>query len=83
MSNMKRNMCEFESQDPTKMTSAHADSRINFSWTIMSLLVSSLCLCLVLMNIFQCCNSFSQLCDHVIDRTDWCWQSEQMGGEGR
>ena len=31
------NMCEFESQDATKITSALADSRINFSWTTMSL----------------------------------------------
>ena len=44
-------MCEFENQDATKKTSALADSRINFSWTMMSLLVRTLCLCLALMTI--------------------------------
>ena len=46
------NMCEFEGQDATKITSASADSRINFSWMMMSLWVRTLCWCLVLMTIF-------------------------------
>ena len=33
------NLCEFENQDATKITSASADSRINFSRMIMSLWV--------------------------------------------
>ena len=32
-------MCEFESQDATEITSASAESRINVSWAMMSLLV--------------------------------------------
>ena len=53
------NMCEFESQDATKITSASADSRINFSWMMMSRCVRTLCLCLVLMTIFLSDSSFS------------------------
>ena len=45
------NMCEFESQDATKITSVSADSRINFSRTMRSLLVRTSCLCFVLMTI--------------------------------
>ena len=45
-------MCEFESQDATKIMSASADSRINFSWVIMSFWVRPWCLCLVLLTIF-------------------------------
>ena len=30
---------------------------------------------------FQCFAFFSQLCDHVIIKTDWCWQSKQMDTE--
>ena len=29
----------------------------------------------------QCFTFFSQLCDHVIVRNDWCWQSKQMDTE--
>ena len=36
-------MCEFESPDATKITSASADSRISFSWMIVSLWVRTLC----------------------------------------
>ena len=43
----------FENQDATKITSALADSRINVSWTMVSFLVRTLCLCLVLMSIFS------------------------------
>ena len=40
------NTCELESQDATKITSASADTRINFSWTMMSLLVRDIhCVC--------------------------------------
>ena len=30
---------------------------------------------------FLCFTFISQLCDHVIIETDWCWQSEQMDTE--
>ena len=77
-------MCEFESQDATKITSASADSRINISWTMMSLLVRTLCLCLVLMTFFSMFHCFfSQLGDYVIIKNDGCWQSEQMDTEVR
>ena len=46
------NMCEFEGQDATKITSASADSRIKFSWMMRSLWVRTLCWCLVLMTNF-------------------------------
>ena len=46
------NTCEFQNQDATKITSALADSRNNFSWTMTSLLVRTLCLCIALMTIF-------------------------------
>ena len=75
------NMCEFESQDATKITSASADSRINFSRTMRSLLVRTSCLCLVLMILSQCFTFFSQHCDHVIIKISWCWQGEQMDTE--
>ena len=52
-------MCEFESQDATKITSASADTRINFSWMIMSLWVTALCLYSVLMTIFLSVSPFS------------------------
>ena len=47
-------------QDSTKITSASADSRIKFSWKMMSLLVRILCLCSVLMTIFLSVAPFSQ-----------------------
>ena len=43
----------FENQDATKITSAHADSRIYSSWTMVSFLVSTLSVCLVLMTNFS------------------------------
>ena len=43
----------FENQDATKITSALADSRIYFSWTMVSFLLRTLRLCLVLMTIFS------------------------------
>ena len=45
------NMCEFQCQDATKITSASADSRINFSWMLS--------LCLFLMTIFLGVSPFS------------------------
>ena len=75
------NTCERESQDTTKISSALADSRTIYSWSVVSLLVRTLCLCMALMTIFLSVISFSQLCDHVIVRTHWCWQSEQMDTE--
>ena len=72
------NTCELESQDATKITSASADTRINISWRMMSLLVRTLCLCLVLLTIFQCFTFSSQLCDHVIISTELCSQSKQV-----
>ena len=67
-----------KSQDTTKITSASADARINFSWKIMSCLVRTLCLCLVLTSIFFTISPFfSHLGDHVIISTEWCSQSEQ------
>ena len=71
----------FENQDATKITSALADSRIYSSWTMVSFLVKTLCLCLVLYPFSQCFTFFSQLRDHVIIKTDWCWQSKQMDTE--
>ena len=59
----------FENEDATKIMSAVAHSRIYFSWTMVSFLVRTLCLCLVLMNIFLSVS----LCDHVIIKTDRCW----------
>ena len=53
------NTCKLESQDATKITSALADSRINFSLPMMSLLVRTLCLCFVLMTIFLSVSPFS------------------------
>ena len=47
----------------------NADSRAYFSWTMVSFLVRTLCLCLVLMNIFLSVS----LCDHVVIKTDRCW----------
>ena len=41
--------CEFKSQDTTKLTCAIADSRTQFSWSVMTICVRRLCLCLALM----------------------------------
>ena len=41
--------CEFKSQDTTKLPCAIADSRTQFSWSVMSIFVRMLCLCLALM----------------------------------
>ena len=49
----------FEYQDAANMTSAPANSRIDFSRTMVSLLVRTLCLCLVLMTIFLSVSLFS------------------------
>ena len=43
----------FENQDATVITSALANSRINYSWTMVSFLMRTLCLCLVLVTIFS------------------------------
>ena len=48
------NTCELQSQDATKITSAFADSRIQFPWSVMSVLARMLCLCMVLMNLLLC-----------------------------
>ena len=72
------NICEFENQDATTMTSASADSRVNCSWMIMSFWVRTLCLRLVLMTIFSVLLLCPNLCDHDIIFTEWCSQSEQM-----
>ena len=54
--------CELESQDAARITSALADSRIQFSWSVMSTLVRTLCLCLALMTLFAWCRvSFFKL----------------------
>ena len=46
---------EHENQNATKITSALADSCIQFPWSVMSISVRTLCLCMVLMTIvFQC-----------------------------
>ena len=54
-----RTLTDSENQDATKITSALADSRIYFSWTMVSFLVRTLCLCLVLMTIFLSVSPFS------------------------
>ena len=65
------NMCEFECQHATKITSASADSRINFSWMIMSLWSENIVLMLGSYDhLSQCFAFFSQLCDHVIIITE-------------
>ena len=53
------NTCKRKGQDTTKITSASADSRIEFSWKMVSFLVRTLCLCLVLMTIFLSVSPFS------------------------
>ena len=53
------NLCKRKGQDTTKITSASADSRIGFSWKMVSFLVRTLCLCLVLMTIFLSVSPFS------------------------
>ena len=76
------NTCEFESQDATTITSASSDSRINFSWMIVSLWSENIMLVLGSYDHFsQCFTFFLQLCDHVIIKIDWCWQSEQVDTE--
>ena len=40
------NTCEFKSQDTTKLTCAIADSRTQFSWSVMTSFVRMWCLCL-------------------------------------
>ena len=49
----------FETQDATKITSALADSRIYSSWTMVSFLVKTLCLCLTFMTMFLSVSPFS------------------------
>ena len=70
----------FEYQDATKIAFALADPRIHLSWTMVSFLLRTLRLCLVLMTILVF-HFFSQRCDNVIIKADWCWQSEQMDAE--
>ena len=48
----KLNKCELKNQDTTKITSALADSRSQFSWSVMTISVRTLCLCLALMTPF-------------------------------
>ena len=73
-------MCEFENKDATKITSALADSRINFSWTMMSLLVRTLCLCLALMTILLSVSPFSPsfVTMSSSKQIGVCWKIEQM-----
>ena len=77
---------EYESQNATKITSALVDSCIQSPWPVMLILVRTLCLCLVRMTIFFALfhfSFFSQLCDHVVMKNDWCPQSEQLEKECR
>ena len=75
----------FERQDATGITSASADSRINFPGMMMSLWVRTLCLCLVFTTIFLSVSPFSvkrfQRFNNVIVNFDQCWQSKQMDTE--
>ena len=51
--------CKLKGQDATKITSASAHSHIKLSWKTMSLLVRTLCWCLVIMTIFLSVSPFS------------------------
>ena len=69
---------EYESQNATKITSAFADSCIQSLWPVMSTLIM-----FVLSSYDHFSHSvlpsfFSQLCDHVVIKTDWCSQNERM-----
>ena len=56
------NTCELESQDSTKVTSASADSHVNFSWVIMSFLGENIVFVFGSYDHFSQCFSFvSQL----------------------
>ena len=78
-SKLNRNMCEFESQDATKITSVSADSCINFSWTMMSLLVRFIVFVFGSYDHFsQCFTSFSQHCIHVVIKFDWCGRVNKL-----
>ena len=72
------NTCEFKRQDITKLTCAVADSRIQFSWSVMSILVIMLCLCLALVTSIPSVPHSFHLCDHVNIKTNWCCKSEHM-----
>ena len=54
-----------ENQDATKITSGHADSRIYSSWTMVSFLVKTLCLCLIL-HTFQLIPYASANCPGIV-----------------
>ena len=71
---------EHEGQNAKKITSALADSCIQFPWPVMSILVTTLCLSLVLMSIFLNVSSsfLSQRCNHVVIKLDWYLENEQM-----
>ena len=66
--------CEHEGQHATKITSALTDTCIQFAGPMTSTSVKTLSLSLVLMTIFLTVlpSFFSQLCDHVVIKTDWC-----------
>ena len=68
------NTCELESQDAARITSALADSRIQLSWSVMSTLVRTLCLCLALMTLFAC----QAFCDCGSIKTTLCRRVGQM-----
>ena len=77
-----RTLIDSENPNATKISSGLADSRIYFSWTMVSFLVRTLFVLGSFDNFSPCFTFFfSQLCDHVIIETDWCWQSEQMDTE--
>ena len=61
-------------QSTTKITSASADSRIKSSWKMMSLLVRTLCLCLVL-TIGVCSLQTSMRLELVTRERQLCSQS--------
>ena len=73
------NTCEVMSQEAMNITSALADSRTQFSWSVMSTLVRTLCLCLALRTLFaQCCAFFFQPCDYGSLKTTLCREVGQM-----
>ena len=74
---------EHEGQNATKITYALADPCIQFPglWPMMSTSVKTLCLSSVFYDHFShgvLPSFFSQLCDHVVIKTDWCSQNERM-----
>ena len=71
------NTRERKGQDATKISSAFADSCIQFPWSVMSILIRMLCLCLALMNLLfrvappsSCFVTMAKLTPHCVVKSD-------------